>query len=65
MSTIEQATALPLRQSVAVTLRTEKTADGTWAAHMLVTGLPDECAADAAVAHMRSLFCGEEIRPAS
>ena len=65
MSSTSRPAALPLRQTVAATLRTEKMPDGTWTAHMLVTGLPDERTADAAVAHMQRLFCGDEIRPAS
>jgi hypothetical protein len=55
----------PLRSTVTTTLRTERMPDGSWVAHMLVTGLPNEQTADAAVAHMQRLFCGEEIRPAS
>lgn len=55
----------PLRSTVTTTLRTERMPDGSWVAHMMVTGLPTESTADAAVAHMQRLFCGEEIRPAS
>lgn len=47
---------------VTTTLRTEQLPDGTWCAHMMVTGLADERMADAAVAHMQRLFCGDEIK---
>jgi hypothetical protein len=46
---------------VTTTLRTERAPDGAWLAHMLVAGLPDERAANAAMAHMQRLFCGDEI----
>ncbi len=47
---------------VTTTLRTERAPDGSWFAHMLVTGLADERTANAAVAHMQRLFCGDEIK---
>ena len=54
-----------MRAAVTTTLRTERMPDGSWVAHMLVTGLPNERTADAAVAHMQRLFCGEEIQPSA
>lgn len=54
--------APPLRGKATTTLRTEQMPDGSWCAHMLVTGLPNERAADAAMEHMQRLFCGEEIK---
>lgn len=55
----------PLKQAVTITLRTVKLPDGSWSAQMIVTSLPSEEVADAAVAHMQRLFCGAEIKPAS
>lgn len=57
-----KATAPPLRETVTTTLRTQQMPDGAWVAQMLVTGLPDERTADAAVTHMQRLFCGGEIK---
>lgn len=53
-----------LREAVTVTLFTEQAPDGTWCAQMLVSGLPSESVANAAVAHMEKLFCGQEIQRA-
>lgn len=60
-----KAIASPLRDTVTTTLRTEQMPDGSWCAHMLVTGLPNERTADAAMTHMQLLFCGKEIGHAS
>ena len=49
-----------MRDALTVSLFTEQKPDGTWCAHMLVSGLPSESMADAAIAHMQNLFCGQE-----
>ncbi|MDT7835011.1 hypothetical protein [Aquabacterium sp. OR-4] len=49
-------------RAATTTLQTRQEPDGSWSAAMLVTGLADERMADAAVAHMQRLFCGDEIK---
>ncbi len=44
-----------------VTIVYDKQADGTYRATMHVSGLATEALAQAAIAHMWRLFCGEEI----
>ena len=51
-----------LRASATITLRTLQEPDGSWSAHMLITGLDTEHRANGAVEHMRTLFCGAEIK---
>lgn len=46
-----------------VTLVWDKSDDGTYRAVMTVSGLQTEQQAQAAVAHMRRLFCGQEQEP--
>ena len=51
------------RISPVVTLRWEKDAHGKYTAVMTVSGLASEQQAQAAVAHMQRLFCGQEQEP--
>ncbi len=46
-----------------VTLVWDKSDDGTYRAVMTVSGLQTEQQAQAAVAHMQRLFCGQEQEP--
>lgn len=46
-----------------VTLSWDKSEDGTYKAIMTVSGLQSEQQAQAAVAYMQRLFCGQEQEP--
>lgn len=56
-----EARANKARQAT-TTLYTEQLPDGSWCAHMHVSGLADESMATAAVNHMQQLFCGQQIK---
>lgn len=47
-----------------ISLGYEKADDGTYIAHMTVSGLTSESMAKAAVEHMRRLFCGGSVEAA-
>lgn len=44
-----------------ISLSYEKSYDGTYIAHMTVSGLTSESMAKAAVDHMQQLFCGPTV----
>lgn len=61
--TAQAARAMADALEPVVTLVWDKSDDGTYKAVMTVSGLQSEQQAQAAVAHMQRLFCGQEQEP--